>query len=674
MRNTLFLLLIVAGMCYGQKRAMLVEDMWLMERLESAALSPDGSQIVFAATTYSMDLNKGNTDIYIMNSDGSNVKKIVASEVKETAPQFTKDGKKISYLAGGQVWTCNTDGSNQQKLTDIYSEVDQYVWSPDGKYLLFSSAVYPDCSGDECNKERDTRKESSKVKASIFTELMYRHWNAWRGEKRSHLFLFDIAGKTYKDVNLFSKADVPPLATGSANDFSFSPDGLEIAYSMNPEKVIATSTNNEIYTVKVADITGGAAAPATRISVSKGADVQPVYSPDGKYLAFCSMERAGYEADRQRLMIYDRKTGKTIDYTVGFDRSVGELIWSPDSKSIYFVCSNEIFETLYKVDLTTRKIETVIKEDDHSNLMISPDGKKLYFRIQRTNLPYELFSYSLTEKKLDQLTTLNKQRLDKLEMCATETFWCKGAEGTPVQSLLIKPPFFDANKKYPLLVLIHGGPQGHWSDDFHYRWNVQMFAALGYVVIAPNPRGSTGYGQKFTDQINGDWGGKPYVDIMNATDYALKNFKFLDKNNTFAAGASYGGYMIDWIAGHSNRFNALVSHDGVFNLESMFGTTEELWFPIWENKGTPWSNPQSYAKFSPNKFIKNCKTPMLIVQGANDFRVCEEQAMQLFTSLQCLGVESKFLYFPDETHFVVKPQNAKLWWNTVAEWFAKHRK
>jgi len=269
---------------------------------------------------------------------------------------------------------------------------------------------------------------------------------------------------------------------------------------------------------------------------------------------------------------------------------------------------------------------------------------------------------------------LNNDVLAQVEFEPLETFWCEGANGDKVQSILIKPPFFDPNKKYPMIFLIHGGPQGHWADDFHFRWNIQLFASKGYVVVAPNPRGSTGYGQKFTDEISLDWGGKVYTDLMNAYDYALKNYNFIDSRNTFAAGASYGGYMINWIEVHTDRFNALVNHDGVFNLESEYGTTEELWFPEWEFGGTPWQNRELYQKWSPHMYIQNAKTPMLIIHGANDFRVPEEQAFQLFTSLQKLGIESKLLYFPDESHWVTKSQNSVLWWNTVFDWFNEHKK
>ena len=569
----------------------------------------------------------------------------------EGEPKFSPDGKQIAYTYDGQIWLANIDGSDAKQLTNISTKASDFVWSPDGTKMLFVSSVYPECADDAANKIKAKQKEDSKVKASIFDELMYRHWDSWREGLRSHLFLFDINTKEATDLTLFSKSDVPPIALGSDKDYSFSPDGKEIAFTMNPDAPASTSTNNEIYLINVSDIKHGEKTPYTLISESKGNDNQPVYSPDGKYIAFCSMERAKFEADKQRLMIYDRAAKTLRNLSGSFDRSVQEIVWSPDSKTIYFNAENEIYEAVYKADIESGKIEPVYGEHINTNLIIAPDGKNLYFKQQRTNLPYELFSLNLGKKEAKQITFINKERLDKLEMNPLETFTTEGAGGTPVQSILVKPPFFDAAKKYPMLFLIHGGPQGAWNDDFHYRWNPQVFAAQGYVVVEVNPRGSTGYGQKFTDEISRDWGGKVYTDLMNSYDYALKTFNFIDKNNTFAAGASYGGYMINWIAGHTDRFNALVVHDGVFNLESMWGTTEELWFAEWENGGTPWESRELYAKWSPHKFIQNCKTPMLIVHGGNDFRVPEEQAFQLFTSLQRLGIESKFLYFPDENAF-----------------------
>lgn len=664
-----------------QKRPINVDDLWAMKRVGGIELAPDGSTIAFTVTTYSMEDNKGKTEIYLVNTDGSNPHLFKQSDKSINNPKFSLDGKKLAYEYDGQIWWSNLDGTGEEQLTDIYSGASGFEWSADGSKILFVSDVFADCPDMNCNKEKDEKQKGVKSSAKIFDHLMYRHWNRWLGEKRSHLFMYDLASKKYFDLNYMSNHDVPPLDLGSANDYNFSPDGKEVVFTMNEAERVQNSTNNEIYTIELSkltplgkDVKENSEIPIKKISESKGNDHEPVYSPDGKYIAFGSMKRAGFEADQVNLMLYDRSTGKIKNLTPEFDSSVGDLVWSPDSKEIYFDCANEIYNSVYKIDIVSGKITMLLKEHINDGLTISPDGKTLYFRQQRSTLPYEIFAMNNDGSNAHQLTFMNKDLLSKLEMNPAETFWSPGAAGAKVQSILVKPPFFDPNKKYPLIFLIHGGPQGHWEDDFHYRWNTEMFASQGYVVVAPNPRGSTGYGQKFTDEISGDWGGKVYTDLMNAYDYALKNFKFIDKKNTFAAGASYGGYMIDWIEGHTDRFNALVSHDGVFNTVSMYGTTEELWFVEWEFKGTPWTNRELYEKWNPQRYIQNAKTPMLIVEGANDFRVPEEQAFQLFTSLQRLGVPSKLIYFPDEYHFVTKPQNAKLWWNSIFNWFNKYKK
>ncbi len=652
------------------KHAISVDDLWAMKRITSFDVSPDGNVIAFSVSSYSFDANKGNSDIYLINSDGSNLRAFKNSDKNELEPKFSPDGLSLSFTRDNQIFVADLSGGNEKQMTDVYSGASDFEWSADGKKILFISSVYPDCLTQDCNKQKDEAKEESKVKAEIFSSLMFRHWDSWRGQKRSHLFMLDVESGNYTDLTEGSKEDVPPLALGSSNDFNFSPDGREVAFTMNPTFTSAVSTNNEIYLLSMTSL-----KTPKLISTSAGNDCQPVYSPDGKYLAWTSMERAGFEADKRNLILFDRTSGDKKILTHNIDRSVEEFIWSPDSKFIYFTSQNGIYSSIYKLNIETETTELFYEENYNTNIKLSADGKNLFFLKQRSDLPSEIFSISTDGKNtLLQITFTNKVLLSQLEMNSIETFWSDGAEGQKVQSILVKPPFFDPNKNYPMLFLIHGGPQGAWEDNFHYRWNLQMFAGAGYVVVATNPRGSTGYGQKFTDEISGDWGGKVYIDLMNAYDYAVNNFSFIDKKNTFAAGASYGGYMINWIAGHTDKFNALVSHDGVFNLESMWGTTEELWFPEWENGGTPWQNRELYKKWSPHNFIQNCKTPMLIVQGGYDFRVPEEQAFQLFSSLQRLGVDSKLLYFPDETHFVSKPQNAKLWWTTIFDWLNQHKK
>ena len=671
MLKKLLVILFIPTLIYTQtKRAISVDDLWAVKRIGTYDVSPDGKTLAYTLTTYTFEENKGNTDIYLIDADGKNLRPLKNSDKNEIEPKFAPDGKSVAFVRDGQIWQCNLDGSNEKRLTNIYTQASGFEWSSDEKKILFTSSVYPECTTQECNEQKDKAKEGSKVKAEIFTELMYRHWNDWRGQKRSHLFLLDVHTGNFIDLTEGNKEDVPPPALGSSNDYNFSHDGSEVAYSLNPEFTLATSTNIEIYLLSL----NSPEAPKL-ISTSKGVDCQPVYSPNGEWLAWTSMKRAGYESDKKDLILFNRKTGEVKNLTDNYDRSIEEFIWSPDSKTIFFTAGNEIYNSIYKLEINSGKIDLFHKDNYNTRIQLSKDGKNLFFLKQRSDLPAEIFSLSTDGKKtLKRITYTNEEILSQLEMNPVETFWCEGANGDKVQSILVKPPFFDPNKKYPMIFLIHGGPQGAWEDNFHYRWNLQVFAGAGYVVVAPNPRGSTGYGQKFTDEIRNDWGGKVYTDLMNSYDYAIQNFSFLDSKNTFAAGASYGGYMINWIEGHSDRFNALFCHNGTFNLESKWGTTDELWFPEWEFGGTPWNNTEAYEKWSPHRYIHNAKTPMLIVHGAKDFRLSEEQAFQLFTSLQRLGVKSKFLYFPDETHWVTKPQNAKLWWNTVFDWFNEYKK
>jgi dipeptidyl aminopeptidase/acylaminoacyl peptidase len=662
---------IVSGLiAQTSNHAITIDDLWAMKRIGTVAISNDGKYLAFEVTTYNMETNKRNKDIYICDSTGNGLTRLNTEHTEKSEPVFLPFSNRISYIADDQLWVCNLDGSNLQKVTDLYSGVSGVVWSFNEKKVVFVSAVYPECETQDCVKERDEKESKSLVKAKIFTELMYRHWNNWRGEKRSHLFVYNLETKQYTDLTPGSTFDVPPIALGGDKDYSISPDGKQVVFTMNKDKMLATSTNNDIFIVRLDDKN----FTHTKISVSLGNDNQPSYSPNGEYISFRSMARAGFEADKQDLMLYDVKGKKLINVTSKLDISIGETYWSSDSRYIYYTADKEVNKNIYRYDVENNKHETVLEGRSNSNILVSASGYNLYFKQMKSTMPYEIFNLNLIDKKIKQLTFVNKEILENIEWNEIETFWSKGEDGANVQSILVKPPFFDASKKYPMIFLIHGGPQGAWTDDFHYRWNLQLFASKGYVVVAVNPRGSTGYGQKFCDEISGDWGGKPYTDLMNAYDYAVNNYKFIDKNNTFAAGGSYGGYMINWLEGHETRFNAVVSHAGVFNLESMYGTTEELWFPEWEYKGTPWTNREMYVKWSPHQYAKNFKTPMLVVHGAYDFRVPESQAFELFTTLQRMGIKSKFLYFPDETHFVSKPQNAKLWWNTIFDWFENNKR
>lgn len=669
----LTLLVIISAVCYAQqKRAMTVDDLWAMKRVGEFDVSPDGSKIVYVVKEYSMEENSGQSDIWTANSDGTDFQKILASDEDETQPRFSPSGDKILYKFYKQIWQCNLDGTDAEQLTFFYAGADNCRTS--GNNILFTAKVYPDCESEECNRAKDRIAEQSKANVKIFDELMYRHWDDWRGVKRNHLFLFIRYNEVYTDLTLNSQADVPPLALGSSNDYNYSPDGKEVVFTTNESDFLASSTNNDVFILDISNASNINAESRNKISVSEGNDNHPIYSADGNYIAFLSMARAGFESDKKSLMIYNRASKELSNLTENLDISIGEFVWSPDSKTIYFIADNEIYNSIYSIDLTTGFHKLLLKETYAQSLIISTYGDKIYFKVQNSMMPDEIFSYDLYSSELKQITYVNKELLAELDMMPVETFWSEGAEGAKVQSILVKPPRFDKDKKYPMIFLIHGGPQGHWSDDFHYRWNLQMFASQGHVVVAPNPRGSTGYGQKFTDEISRDWNGKVYTDLMNAYNYAIEEFEFIDSNNTFAAGASYGGYMINWIEGHNTKFNALFSHDGTYNLESFYGSTEELWFPEWDLGGTPWENKDMYDKWSPSSYVANFKTPMMVVHGGKDYRIPDTQAFELFTALQKMGVESRFVYFPEENHFVLKPQNARVWWSSMFSWFEKYYK
>ena len=519
--------------------------------------------------------------------------------------------------------------------------------------------------------------EKSKVKAKIFTTLPYRVWDHYTDGKRSHVFILPASGGTAIDATP-GDYDTPPIDIGGDVDYTFSPDGKELAFVRNTDPMIAVSTNNDIFIVALSE--GKPVGEAKRITDNKANDNQPMYSPDGKYLIYRAMKRPGFEADKYDIILYERATGKRTNLTETDDRSPASVVLSPDGKCIYFTADDQGYHSIYKITLPTKKagskIEQVTSKMYITGPQITPDGKTFVFSKTTVRNPHEVWRQDVDGKNLKQLTTTNDVRIANIEMNPLEEFWFDGAEGKKVHGLLLKPPFFDPTKKYPMVYLIHGGPQGQWDDITHYRWNAQMFASPGYVVVMVNPRGSTGYGQQFTDEISGDWGGKVFVDLMNGVEYAMKTFPFIDKDCIAAAGASYGGYMINWIEGHNDKgiFKTLVSHDGVFNTVSAAGTTEELWFDEWEFKGTTWDNRASYEKFSPSNFVKDFKTPMLLIHGQLDYRLDVSEGFQMFTALQKMNVPSKMLYFPDEGHWVLKPLNSELWHKTVLEWLAKYLK
>jgi dipeptidyl aminopeptidase/acylaminoacyl peptidase len=654
-----------------QRRAITFDDLISMGRLSDPQLSPDGSTVAFVITYHSVSENSTNSNIYLVPANGGEVRQLTTAKRANHSPRWSPDGRSIAFISTrdgeSQIWTIGVGGGEASKVSTVSTGVSGLQWSPDGKWFAFSSEVYADCPDDDCNQKRNEQMEKTKVKAKLFDRLPYRVFNYWKDGKRSHLFVMPAAGGKALDLTP-GDYDTPPIDLGGSWDYAFSPDSKEMVFTRNMDAMVAISTNNDLFVVPVA---GGT---PRRITDNPANDSQPLYSPDGRYIAYRKMNRPGFESDQNQLVVYDRSTGKHINLTEKYDYSINEVQWSPDSRFLYFNADNKGNESIFRISLSDKKLETIIEKGYNHHLVVSPDGRFLVFIRESINQPAEIFRIDVNGKNLRQLTFINRERVAQLDMNPLDDFWFEGAGGVKVHGWLVKPPAFDAAKKYPLIYLVHGGPQGQWGDQFHYRWNAQMFASHGYVVAMVNPRGSTGYGQRFTDEISGDWGGKVYEDLIRGLDYILTTYAFVDGNRMAAAGASYGGYMMNWFLGNTDRFKAIVSHAGAFNLFSKYGTTEELWFPEWEFRGNPYDNPELYQKWSPLFRAKNFKTPTLVTHGQLDYRVDVSEGFQLFTALQRLGVQSKMLYFPDEGHWITKPQNAQLWYSTVLGWIDEHTK
>jgi dipeptidyl aminopeptidase/acylaminoacyl peptidase len=700
----------------------------------------------------------------------------IISDQDADRPRWAPDGKRFAFVStkenGSQIWIADFDAATgtvtgTHRLTNIATEASGELWSPDGKNILFKSDVYPECDGTPeseaaCNVKKLDEVKNSKVKAQIFTHLLYRHWSAYKEGKRTHLFLIPVDGCTAAHVGpgalirageprspsveqgstgrvgattptrdgegsgLCGVArdltpgdyDAPMFSLGGQDNYAFSPDGQEICYASNHDPEPAISTNNDLFTVPVNVNSGSGgtgvspvqATPAQVLAATKNitaenkaADNTPLYSPDGKYIAYRAQQRPGYESDLWRLMLYERKTGEKLSLTERFDRWVGTFAWQPDSTAVFFGAERAGQLPIYRLSVAgdgTRKsthgeVELAFGAKGYKDdLAVTPDGRTLVFTEMSVGYPVGIYAGSIESFREDvwlrdfnavcggkdlkdcsvleaignPLVHLNDSVLSQVSMSPLETFWFTGADNDKVQGWLIKPPNFDPNKKYPVKFIIHGGPEVPLGDEWSYRWNFELFAANGYVVIFINFHGSPGYGQKFIDAINGDWGGAPFEDLMKGLDYAEQHYPFIDKDRECALGGSYGGYMTNWILGHTNRFKCIVTHDGMFNPFSAWGTTEELWFNEWEFKGTPWTNRELYRKWSPHLSAANFKTPTLVIHGQLDYRLDVSEGFQLFTTLQRLGVPSKMLYFPDEGHWVLKPQNSQLWYKTVNDW------
>ena len=759
------------------KRPMTFADLQAMHRIADPQISPSGKWVLFSVTDVSLEHNTKTNHLWAVPLDGSAKEHQVTFSTGESNGRFSPNGQFVMFTGAPN----DTDAVSRiaiatwdeaagklgvaRTLNAVSGDADGAIWSPDSRHFLFTTDVYPECSDkptwteeDACDKARDEAAAKSPVKAQIWDHLLYRHWNAYTGEKRSHIIVADFSmdGPNPRDLtprSVIGDAQAPTFSLGGPLGYAWSPDSKEIAYEVNLDKVPAESTNNDIFTLQL----GAAPSTAKKVSTSPGSDDGPQYSPDGKYLAWRSQARAGFESDKFDLVRMERATGKVVNLTAKFDGWVDEFAWSMTSDVLYFASATNGEEPIYKLTVAGQSASVLAYyysalcpvslpfKGEFSSLQIAPDGIHIVTADMGVDHPVELLAivdnpdkaYAVnscvavqnsvpTPNKTPRtpstlidfarLTHLNDTLLGNLNLAGQDSFTFAGANGTEVQGFLIRPPNFDPAKKYPLKFLIHGGPQGAWGDAWSYRWNPELFAANGYVVVMINPRGSTGYGQQFIDEVSGDWGGRPYIDLMKGLDYVEDKYPFIDKHRECALGASYGGFMADYILTHTDRFACIVTHDGMYNPQSAFGTTEELWFNEWEfrpligsgphatvdptptqlpttknqeqknnnlqpydsqpssHPAHPWdfynlpADQDPFRKFSPMLAIDNARTPTLVIHGQKDYRLDLSEGLQLFDALQIRSVPSKMLYFPDEGHWVLKPQNSQLWYQTVNDW------
>jgi dipeptidyl aminopeptidase/acylaminoacyl peptidase len=651
-----------------------VHDMWAMKRISDPQVSPDGKWVLFNLRTTDFDANRGRTDLWLVDADGREVRQLTTDPASDTGGRWSPDGKWIWFTStrsgSSQVWKMPAAGGDAVQVTKIADDVTGFVLSRDGNMLAISVEVFPGMSIDESAKMIADRA-AQKATGRVYDRLFIRHWDTWKDGRRSHVFVMPAAGGTPVDVMKAMDADSPTKPFGGAEEFTFSPDGRSVIFAARdagPEE--AWSTNVDLWAAPV----DGASAPRCLTDENNALDTRPVFSPDGKQLAWLAMSRPGYEADRMRLMVRAWPDGAAREIAPAWDRSAETIVWSADGKTIYTIATNLGHQGVFAVEVKSGKVTPVVTQG-WANSLAGLSGKRIIYDLDHLNSPAEIYAASLDGKKVTPLTNVNAAEIAAARWGQPEQFSFKGAGNDDVYAWVVKPVDFDPAKKYPVAFIIHGGPQGSMSNHFHYRWNPQFYAGAGYVALFVDFHGSTGYGQAFCDAIRGDWGGKPLEDLQKGLAAALEKYAFMDGDRVVALGASYGGWMINWIAGQwPDRFRALVCHDGNLDERMAYYDTEELWFPEWDHMGTPWENPEGYTKHNPIEHVAKWKTPMLVIHGGRDYRVVETQGMSTFTALQRRGIPSRFIHFPDENHWVLKPANSIQWHNEVRAWIDRWAK
>ncbi len=655
----------------SRTRAITSAELLSLKRVNSPAISPDGKWVLYGVNTPNLKENRGNSDLYLVSIDGQTRRQLTTSPAADYNGIWAPDGKSIAFIStrdgAPQGYLLSLEGGEAVKLTNMENGIGNLSFSPKGTHIAFTS----DVKLDSTIAERFPNAPKANVR--IYDRIPVRHWDEWNDESYTHLFVMPVAGGEAVDLMEGERFDTPLKPFGGAEGIAWSPDGSEMAYTCKKVKDFATSTNSDVYVVNVAtretrNITQG----------MPGFDRDPLYSPDGRWIAFHSMARAGHEADRNRLMLYDRKSGQIRELSASLDQWVGHTLWAPDSKSLYFSAENGATVQVYRMTLDgTWEILTEGVYNHDAGVDITPDGKTLVYGRRNFNAPTELYAQPARKGERPwPLTGENTAVMGLFKQVTIEERWIPSVDGKKVQTWVVYPPDFDPAKKYPMITYCQGGPQATVSQFFSFAWNFLLFASQGYVVVAPNRRGLPGFGQDWNDAISKDWGGLPMQDILAATDALLKE-PYIDKAQVTAIGASAGGYAVFWLAGnHQGRFSSFVSHCGVFNLESMYGATEELWFTNWENGGPYWDSSvrANYDKHSAHRFAQNWDTPMLIITGEKDFRVPYTQSLEAFTVAQVKGIPSKLIVYPNENHWVLRPQEQLIWFDEFFDFIGKHRK
>lgn len=659
----------LVGFAAGQSHPFSVHDMLAMKRISDPQVSPNGSAIVFVVRSTDLKANRGRSDLWMVNADGSGLHRLTSDPASDASPRWLPNGSSILFLStrsgSSQVWSLPTAGGEAEQVTRLPLNVENLIVAPDGKKIAFTLNVFVDCPSLQCTAKRLEERRKNPRTGEIFDELFVRHWDTWEDGRFSHLFVQSLDGGPPIDMMTDMKSDTPSQPFGGPEEFAFTPDSTSVIFTakatQGSERV--WSTNFDLYLSPV----DGSRAPRDLTTANSAWDSSPTFSPDGKTLVYLAMKRPGFESDRFRIVLRSWPGGTDRVLTEDWDRSPSALLFSSDSQSIYATASNLGQTSLFSIDLQSGKVRTLVEKGTVGS--VAEAGERVVFGLDNLKSPVELFSVDSAGKQLARITDLNRAELQAARMGDAEQFSFPGWNDEKVYGYVVRPVDFDPSKKYPVAFLIHGGPQGSFSNHFHYRWNPQAYAGAGYAVVMVDFHGSVGYGQAFTDAIRKDWGGKPLEDLQKGLAAALAKFPWIDGSRVGALGASYGGYMINWIAGNwPDRFRCLVVHDGVFDMRSMYFATEELWFPEWEEGGPYWKVPAQYEKHNPADFVQNWKTPMLVIHGGRDFRLPLEQGLSAFTALQRQGIPSRFLYFPDENHWVLKPANSIQWHETVLQW------